>query len=57
MGSVVSSDVRAGQEEHWPLTAPGIRTSVGPVHRGGGEIAVLQKLHPGPGVKLAPVSK
>ena len=56
MGSVVSSDVRAGQEEHWPLTAPGIRTSVGPVHRGG-EIAVLQKLHPGPGVKLAPVSK
>lgn len=57
MGSLVNTDNRVGQEEYWRLTVMELGTSVGPVRRGGGEIAVLHTLHPGPGVKLAPVSK
>jgi len=56
MGSLVNTDIRVGQEEYWRLTVMEHGTFVGPVRRGG-EIAILHTLHPGPGVKLAPVSK
>jgi hypothetical protein len=57
MGSLVNTDIRAGQEEYWRLAVMELGTPLGPVQKNDRKIAVLHTLHLGPGVKLAPVAK